>query len=140
MPCMEITLPALDLESKRKLALELTEAYADSTGMDRERIGIRFLEYEEGESAYAGKLWEGGEGRRYVHVMLYCPRQTRKVKQEIVRRMNDSFRSHLTLEEFRPVIHIQEHPYDNVGVDGRLLSDIFEELAERKFYYLLDDD
>ena len=88
MPCMEITLPHLELEIRRKLARELTDGYADSTGMDRERIGIRFLEYGEGETAYAGKLWEGGEGRRYVHVMLYCPRQSRKVKQEIVRRLN----------------------------------------------------
>ncbi len=140
MPCMEITLPRSRTASKKELARELTDAYADSTGMDRERIGIRFLEYGEGETAYAGRLWEGGEGRRYVHVMLYCPRQPREVKQAIVRRINDALVRRMEPGECRPVIHIQEHPYDNVGVDGRLLSDLFEELAKRKFYYRMDDE
>ncbi len=141
MPCMEVTLPRLGVEVKRNLARVLTNAYADSTGMDRERIGIRFLEYGEGQAAYAGVLDEGGDGGRpYVHVVLYCPRQTREVKQRIVRRINAGLRDSLDLAGSRPVIHIQEHPYENVGVDGELLSDRFPELADRKFYYPLDRD
>jgi len=141
MPCMEVTLPRLDNESKGRLARSLTDAYADGTGLDRDRIGIRFQDYGPGETAYAGVLDEGaGDGRPYVHVVLYCPKQTREVKQGIVRRMNAGIRDLLDLAGCRPVIHIQEHPYDNVGVDGELLSDLFPELAGRKFYYPLDRD
>jgi len=140
MPCMEVTLPRLDKESKGRLAGSLTDAYADSTGLDRERIGIRFQEYGEGETAYAGKLDQGAGGRPYVHVVLYCPRQNREVKQEIVRRVNAGLRDTLDLAGCRPVIHIQEHAYDNVGVDGELLSDRFPELVKKKFYYPLDRD
>ena len=140
MPCMEVTLPRLPENSKKSLAAALTDAYADSTGMDRERIGIRFLEYGEGETAYAGKLDQGAGGRPYVHVVLYCPKQTREVKQGIVRRINTGLQATLALSDCRPVIHIQEHPYDNVGVDGELLSDLFPELVKRKFDYPLDRD
>jgi 4-oxalocrotonate tautomerase len=137
---MEVTLPRLDTDSKTSLASKLTEAYAGSTGMDRERIGIRFLEYGEGETAYAGRLDRGAGGRPYVHVVLYCPRQSREVKQEIVRRTNAGLQDVLALAGCRPVIHIQEHAYDNVGVDGELLSDRFPELVNQKFYYPLDRD
>ena len=123
MPCMEVTLPRLDKESKGRLAGSLTDAYADSTGLDRERIGIRFQEYGEGETAYAGKLDQGAGGRPYVHVVLYCPVQPRERKQDIVRRITAALHAVLDHPGCRPVIHIQEHPLDNVGVNGDLLSD-----------------
>ena len=39
-----------------------------------------------------------------------------------------------------PFIHICEHPYDNVVVNGRLLTDSYEECARRSFYYDLPKD
>jgi len=124
MPCMDVTVPALSAETKRDLATGLTDAYVDATGIQRERIGIRFLEYEAGQTSYAGVLDEGqGNGRPYVHVVLYCPQQPREVKQRIVRQANACLQAALRLDRCRPVIHIQEHPLDNVGVDGELLSD-----------------
>jgi hypothetical protein len=42
--------------------------------------------------------------------------------------------------DWKPVIHLCEHPYDNVGVDGQLLSDSYEELAGRKYYYDLSNE
>lgn len=134
---MEVTMPRLDTAAKARLARSLTDAYADSTGMDRERIGIRFQEYGPGETAYAGKL---DADRRFVHIVLYCPRQSRKIKQAMVGRINTGLKEVLDLQGCRPVIHIQEHPYGNIGVDGELLSDRFPELAEREFCDPPDED
>ena len=55
-------------------------------------------------------------------------------------RLPPGLQATLALSDCRPVIHIQEHPYDNVGVDGELLSDLFPELVKRKFDYPLDRD
>jgi hypothetical protein len=37
----------------------------------------------------------------------------------------------------KPLIHILEFPYDNIGVDGQLLTDADEELASRPYYFVL---
>lgn len=41
---------------------------------------------------------------------------------------------------WQPVIHLCEHPYDNVGVEGKLLSELYPELAQRPYYYDLSRD
>ena len=42
--------------------------------------------------------------------------------------------------DWKPVIHICEHHYDNVGVEGKLLSDACEQYAAAMFYYELPHD
>lgn len=42
--------------------------------------------------------------------------------------------------DWMPTIHICEHPYDNVIVAGKLLSDAYDECAKRSFYYELPKD
>ena len=121
---MEVSLPRLGEDKKRELAMGLTDAYAGVTGLDRGRIGIRFQESGAGETAYAGELDTGGGAvRPYVHVVLYCPVQPRERKQDIVRQITAALHAVLDHPGCRPVIHIQEHLLDNVGVNGDLLSD-----------------
>lgn len=45
-----------------------------------------------------------------------------------------------TYLHWKPTIHICEYPYDNVGIEGKILSDAFEECAKRSFYYELPKD
>ena len=54
--------------------------------------------------------------------------------------MTTAFSDCLGGPQWKPVIFIVEHPYDNVGVEGELLSDIYEQSAQREFYYHLPDD
>lgn len=76
----------------------------------------------------------------YLHMILYSPRLRRSVKQKLVHTLTAAFMDVIGNPEWKPVIHITEHPYDNVGVDGQLLSDTYEECANAEFYYDLLDD
>jgi phenylpyruvate tautomerase PptA (4-oxalocrotonate tautomerase family) len=140
MPCLEMTLPKLDDSTKTELAERLTSAFAELSGFPGEIFGICFKEYERGNAASGGKIWLGGETRPYLHFLLYSPRLSRAIKQSLVDKFTSIFTDVLGKPEWKPVIHLCEHPYDNVGVDGQLLSDLYEELGNRKFYYDTSDE
>ena len=140
MPCLEISLPRIDRKKKELLSSQLTEAFANTTGFDASIFGIRFLEYTEGEVATGGIIWDGQTGRPYLHMLLYCPRLKRTAKQKLVDSFTTLFTECLDEPDWKPVIHICEHPYDNVGVDGKLLSDSYEACANSKYYYDLPKD
>ncbi len=139
MPCLEITLPASDPESRARLAEALTAAFVRSTGFEREIFGIHFREYAPGEAAVGGRLC-GLDGPAYLHLLLFCPRLRRTQKQRVVAEFTGAFEACLGTARGRPVVHIAEHPYDNVGVEGSLLSDRYEALAQRDFYFPLPRD
>ena len=140
MPCLEVSLPRIDRKKKELLTAQLTEAFANSTGFDAGIFGIRYSEYKEGEVASGGTMWDGQSGRPYLHMLLYCPRLTRTSKQKVVDTFSTVFTKCLGKPDWKPVIHICEHPYDNVGVEGRLLSDSYEACANSKYYYDLPKD
>ncbi len=140
MPCLDITMPKVAKDIKEKLSAKLTEAFAASTGFPGDIFGIHYIEYDTGNAASGGKLSDGKSGRPYLHMILYTPRLRRSVKQKVVAALTTAFIDVTGEPEWKPVIHITEHPYDNVGVDGKLLSDTYEECANRKFYYGLPDD
>ena len=140
MPCLEITLPKTDKKTKKLLATRLTEALDAATKFGSELFGIHFSEYEPGNAASGGNIWDGQNGRPYLHARLYIPRLCRSEKQKIVKLLTAAFTESLGEPEWKPVIHICEHPYDNVGVEGELLSDSYKACAESKFYYELPKD
>ena len=141
MPCLEITMPKQDIEAKRRLACALTDAFDQATPFGREIFGIHFTEYERGGAATGGNLCLDRENSRpYLHLALYCPRMTRKAKAQIVAAFTTAFVEVADDPNIKPVIHICEHPYDNVGVDGALLSDSYEACADSEFYYPLPKD
>jgi len=137
MPCLEIGMPSCDIDRKRSLTAALTSAFVRSTGMPEDIFGIRYHEYEHGEAAKGGELWDGKQARPYLHMLFYCPRLKRAVKQEAVKQFTAAFCESIGQPDWKPVIHICEHPYDNVGVAGELLSDSREECAKSVFYYEL---
>lgn len=140
MPCLELTIPKVDDDTRAKLSVALTDAFAKSTGIDRSIFGIVYFEYDPKDAATGGSLWDGGASRPYLHFLLYCPRISRASKQKLVASMTHAFVATVGMAHWKPVIHICEHSYDNVGVDGELLSDKYEELAQRKFYYDLPEE
>jgi 4-oxalocrotonate tautomerase len=75
-----------------------------------------------------------------VHLLFYSPRLKRQVKADLVTAFSRIVVQAVGDPAWKPVIHLQEHPYDNVGVDGQLLSDRYPELGERTFYFDLDDE
>ncbi len=140
MPCLEISLPKISNDTKATLATELTRAFCETTGHDAEIFGIRFFEYEPGCAAQGGKLFTDNAVPPYLHLLLYCPRLKRSVKQILATRLTETFVKAANQPNWSPVIHICEHPYDNVVVQGIVLSDLFEECAKRPFYYDLPGD
>lgn len=140
MPCMELTMPKADPRVKRLLSEKMTNAFSEATGHSRDIFGIYFREYGSEETSNGGKLWDGKTGIPYLHIALFCPRLRRSVKRIVVSLLVAAFVECIEKPDWKPVIHITEHPYDNVGVDGKLLSDLFEECAKREFYYKLPND
>ncbi len=139
MPCLEISMPKADAETKEKLTDTLTKVFAESTKLGAEIFGIRYHEYEAGQAASGGTVWDGQSGRPYLHMLLYIPRIDLTTKQMLVEKMSSAFATVVGKENWLPVIHICEHPYDNVGVEGKLLSDQYDACAKSKFYYDVGD-
>lgn len=140
MPCLEITVPKLESKIKERVAVLLTEAFASATPFGSDIFGIRFFEYSANDVAIGGKLLDERSDKIYLHFLLYCPRLKRSAKQKLILALTDAFTKATENENWKPVIHICEHPYDNVGVDGKLLSDAYEACANRNFYYDLPKD
>ena len=140
MPCLEISMPTTTVEIKKILANDLTRSFAKNTNFPAEIFGIRFLEYGEGEAASGGALIESKNERPYIHFLLYCPRLKRSVKRRLVTELSSVFTKVIGMHAWWPVIHICEHPYDNIGVEGKLLSDAYDSCRDSKFYYDLPKD
>jgi len=133
-------MPRVPTETRAQLASALTRAFCDSAGIPDEIFGVRFFFYEWGEAASGSKLCQAGdEGRPYLHALLYTPRLARDTKRKVVRALSEAFPIATGESGWIPVIHLCEHPYENVGVEGELLTDRYPELAERSFYYELPD-
>ena len=140
MPCLEIAMPKVDTETRVRLADRLTEVFATTSGFPAEIFGIYFNEYEPSTASSGGALWDGGNARPYLHFLLYSPRLKRSVKQKLVATLSATFTDCVGHAHWLPVIHLCEHPYDNIGVEGELLSDSYEECAKSRFYYELSDE
>lgn len=125
---------------KQKVAAALTEAFAATTPFGVDVFGIRFFEYDWGDTAVGGSLVEEGSSTVYLHFLLYCPRLQRLAKLKLVGALSQAFTNAMENSEWLPVIHICEHPYDNVGVGGKILSEAYAECAQREFYYDLPKD
>lgn len=118
MPCLEVTLPECERSVKAALADALTTAMTETTGHDRSIFSVAFHELRAGQSALAGKL----DGGPYLHVVLYVTKLAREQKQTLVARFTAAIESAF---HRAPVVHIVEHTRDDVGVEGKLLSDLF---------------
>lgn len=139
MPCIELSLPKVEPKIKAALAANLTEAFCVATGHPAEIFGIRFFECEPGEASVGGRICSD-DGSAYLHVLVYSPRLKRSAKQKLGAALTEAFRSATGRQYWSPVIHLSKHPYVNVVVDGKLLSDAFEECAKHPFYYELPED
>ncbi|MEP0814442.1 MAG: hypothetical protein HRF49_07235 [bacterium] len=140
MPNLEVSMPRTDAETKARLAEALTEAFSLATGFDAKIFGIRFFEYGPGEASHGGKIWNGQSGEPYIHLVLYIPRIRRIHKQNLVASFAAAFAQASGHADWRPVVHICEHPYDNIGVEGRLLSDSLPQAKSKPYYFELPDD
>lgn len=137
MPNIDVTMPQVDKAVRIALAKELTSAFSNATGLEAEILGISFREYQPGMAAEGGQIIDDpGEGP--VHIQIASPRLARLKKRDAVENLTAAFRQ-VTDWKSPPVIHITEHPYDNVGVGGKLLSDVFPELSKIPFYYSLKE-
>lgn len=140
MPSLEITLPQIDLEIRKTLARRLTEDFSQALGFPPDLLGIRFAEYRPEEVAVGGVLVLEAQGRNHVHLLLYSPRISREKKRKFGALVHRSFQQIFPDEGISPVIHICEHPYDNIVIEGELLSDKYEECRQSEFYYPLEKD
>lgn len=140
MPCLEITMPQTTAKVRELLTSSLTTAFTEATGIPGDIFGILFHEYQLGQAATGGKLCANEDRRPYLHFILYCPRLKRTTKQKVIQAFTEAFTSGVGNPAWKPVIHLTEHPYDNVGVEGKLLSDSYEQCAKSKFYYELPLD
>ena len=135
MPCLEISVPKLIFETKKQLAMKLTDAFVTCTGMPADIFGIRFYDYDAGMTANGGQLWDGWGGKPYHHFVLYCGRIHRNVKKKLIESFSKAYVDCIGRPDWKPVIFICELPYDNIGVGGKTLSERDMKFAESKFYY-----
>lgn len=140
MPYLEVSMPKVDRRTKELLSARLTETFTACTGFAEGTLGIRYLEYEVGGAANGGQLWDGRTGKPYLHLVFYSPRLRHAEKQKLVEAMTMAFVECLGKPQWKPVIFISEYPYENVGVNGELLSEVYEDGVKREFYYHLPDD
>lgn len=140
MPCIEVSLPKINRETRVALAAGLTEAFCSSTGHPAGIFGLRFFEYEQTAAATGGKLCDSPGVSPYLHMLVYCPRLKRSIKQKVGAALTNAFARATKQPEWLPVIHICEHPFDNIVVGGKLLTDVYEDCAKRSFYYELPKD
>ena len=137
MPFLEVTIPRMDEATRRQLAEKLNLEFIDATGFEDEVLHILFKEYDPAEIAIAGKLWDGNQERPYAQFLLYCPRLRHDVKRAVAAALTNTFTQCISDPNWTPAIYILEFPYDNIAVNGYLLTDTDEELADRPFYYML---
>lgn len=138
MPCLEISMPCLDIDIKRKLAARLTDVFVKIVQIEADIFGIVFHEYRNGQAAQGGKLFESDHDRPFLHMVLYCPKIGQSSKSKIIESFTNVFIECTAQPTWKPVVHICEHPYNNIGFDGKPLSEQYPELRERPFYYFLD--
>jgi len=139
MPCLEISLPKTSLQMRAEMCARLTDFVIETAGFERTIFRIRFMEYEAGEAGAAGTLWDGENGVPYLHMVLYCPRLKRKVKRILIEGFMRLFAEISGKPDWIPVVHICEHPYDNIGGSGTWLA-ARPELQGRQYYFELPDD
>jgi phenylpyruvate tautomerase PptA (4-oxalocrotonate tautomerase family) len=127
---MEVTIVKTDSVSKEQLIARLNQEFIDATGFEEEVLYVRFSEFEPGSAGSAGSL---STDANFSHVILYTPRMRFDVKRSIVAGITNAFEG----INVKPMIHILEFPYDNIGMNGQLLTDADEELASRPYYFVL---
>jgi len=118
MPYLEISMPRQNGEIRRELAEKLTQAFRRSSSYPVEALGIRFYEYDIGESVNGGILWDGHTGKPYIHFVLHIPKQTCDEKAKLITHLTDAFTKCLKEPDWQPVIYINEYPNENIGYDG----------------------
>ncbi len=139
MPSLHIVSPVLDPDVKSILARRLTAEFARIAKFEPELFGIHFDGYESGDVAIGGRIWDN-VGTPFLHFLLFSPRLKKSVKKEIVSSFTTIFVEVTGHSDWEPVFHLNEHPYDSIGVGGELLSNKYPELSKRSFYYQLPDD
>ena len=123
MPSLEISLPRQTKDVREKLVSKLTDDFARYTNYDVEAFGIRFLEYDVGESANAGRIWDGKTGKPYIHFKMFIPRRTVTEKSNMIKAFTESFADCLGRSDWAPVIYFCELDDDSVGFSGKSLAE-----------------
>lgn len=129
MPWMEVTIRKTDGSIKEQLLERLNREFIDATGFEDEVLYVRFSEFDKGDFGEMGTPAEGSVG----HIVLYCPRLRFDVKRSLASGLTNAFDG----TGIKPFIHILEFPYENISINGVLLTDADEELASRPFYYVI---
>ena len=126
---MEVVVPQNAQIAKNELAAKIQREFVDATGFEDEKLFIRFSEFDPTDVVESGSASDV----RVAHVVLYCPRLRFDVKRSLASGLNRVFAD----SGIKPLIHIFEFPYENIAVDGTLLTDADDELASRPFYYVI---
>ena len=58
------------------------------------------------------------------HIVVYCPPLDKDKKVDVVKSMTDAFAKSTGHDPEIISVHIQEFSYHNIGVGGKLLSDV----------------
>jgi phenylpyruvate tautomerase PptA (4-oxalocrotonate tautomerase family) len=123
MPCLEISIPKLDINIKKALTEKLTQALAESFELPKEFFGIRYFEFGPGESANEGILWDGNNVKPYHHFVLHIGAIDNIKKKKAIAALTSAYIQTVNHPDWTPVIFINEITYDNIGVEGRPLAE-----------------
>jgi hypothetical protein len=126
---MEVVIPAEAQIPRELLLSKIQREFVDATGFQDEKLYVRFSEYGQTDLGESGSF----SSANMAHVVVYCPRLRFDVKRSLASGITSAFAGH----DCKPLIHIFEFPYENIAVDGTLLTDADDELASRPFYYVI---
>lgn len=123
MPCLEISMPRQSSRIKQKLADKLTKAFENHANYDVAAFGIRFYEYDIGETVNGGVVWDGKTDKPYIHFVLHIPARTLAEKRNLILGFSLEFTDCLGKPDWTPVIYINEYADDCIGYDGLTVID-----------------
>ncbi len=141
MPFIEIVIPAFSPAQREAFAGEITDAFSRIAGFPKDILAVYMNYYQIGgdKITVAGKYIPLFSDKAYLHIAVFSPRLKKAAKREVIAEFTSIAERVFEGKCASPVIHLNEHAYDNIGVNGKMLSELYPELAERTFYYSTND-
>ncbi|MCL4513017.1 MAG: tautomerase family protein [Candidatus Eremiobacteraeota bacterium] len=123
----EFYCPTLNQEQKRKVAEGIVEVLSTTLNHPKDKIGVEFKLYRPENLYFGGKFFTERNGEEGYHLNVFCPTTSKEMKKELVQKLTAKIEKTLNLPEYavRELgITIHELPYENLGMGGRMLSEM----------------
>jgi phenylpyruvate tautomerase PptA (4-oxalocrotonate tautomerase family) len=123
----EFYCPTMNQEQKRKVAEGITEVLSTTLNHPKDKMGVEFRHYRPENLYFGGKFFTERNGQEGYHLTVFCPPISKEMKKELVQKLTTKIEKTLNLPQYAVQefgIHIHELPQENLGMGGRMLSEM----------------